>query len=37
MAAVFISHIHEEKDQALALSWLVRERLNFRTFLTSDY
>jgi hypothetical protein len=36
MSEIFISHIHEEKDQANALRWYLRDRLHVDAFLTSD-
>lgn len=36
MAAVFISHIHEENFEADALDWFLRDRLKVESFLASS-
>ena len=36
MAEIFISHIHEEADQAKALAWYIKERLFIKSFRASD-
>ncbi len=36
MPDVFITHISDHKDVAMALKWIIRERLHYDTFLASD-
>lgn len=37
MAEIFISHIHEERDQALALSSLLHDKLHVNSFLSGSF